>query len=71
MKPLTTKQLSDAMLKNKYLKIRYTDNFVAAINCGILPILLKKTKTNKETNIISYSPCDLNEYIYLKTPFFS
>lgn len=71
MKYLSPKQLEQAMLKHPYLLLRFASGYQMGINSKILPILKRNMKKNvTETAFVSFQPCDLNEYITHKHPFY-
>ena len=75
METLTVSQLIKACNNNRFIAVRYTDNSLVGINCGIVKIksiqLKNEGRLNNKTNYISYKPIDFHTYINLKTPFIS
>lgn len=68
---LTVRQLYNACQSNKYLLLRFDSGYQMGINCKIAAIAqrLNPEKWEKETDFVSYKPCDLNEYIEHKHSF--
>lgn len=73
IKNLTIAQLKKALSNNKYLIIRERSGKRYAVNCAILKTKqmnrVKILHPNKATRVLSYMPCDFQEYITLKIPF--
>lgn len=71
MKYLTVKQLYDACQKNDYLLLRFLGGYKMAINCKVAKIAqrLNPKEWDSKTAIVSYKPCEINEYIQHKHPF--
>ena len=71
MKYLTVKQLYNACQNHSYLLLRFGSGYQMGINCKAAKIAqrLNPKEWEKETSIVSYKPCGLNEYIEHKHPF--
>lgn len=70
---LTVRQLYDACQKHKYLLLRFASGYQMGVNCKIAAIAqrVNPKEWGKETEFVSYKPCDLNEYIEHKHSFIS
>ena len=68
---LTVKQLKVACKKHPYILARFYCGHQMAINSKIYSIAekIKKYNDNDLTDIVSFIPCDMNEYISQKSPF--
>jgi ribosomal protein S26 len=69
---LTVGQLKKACINNKFILVRFANNYQFGLNCRIPQIISKKQKTNdnKKTQIVSFIACDINTYITYKHPYF-
>ena len=68
---LTVNQLNEACRKHPYILARFVSGYQMGINSKIAPIAqrMKMYKYNELTKFVSFSPCDMNEYISHKRPF--
>jgi hypothetical protein len=71
MKNLTVKELINACEKHKYLIFRTRSGAKYGFNSKVAEIFIKKAKkeNNYETNFISFTPCNLQNYITYKLPY--
>jgi len=68
---LTVKELTAALKKHPYILARFRSGYKMGLNSKIAPIAqkIKKHNDNELTDFVSFSPCDINEYISHKHPF--
>jgi len=73
MKNITIKKLYEICQDNKYIALRFGDNYLMGVNCSVAKILNPskdiKEIGNKETQFYSFRPISFMEYIRIKRPF--
>jgi len=73
MKTLTVKQVKTALKSNKYILARFQSGEIVGLNCKILPIIERRNYVpmieTEHTQIVSFYPCNFQEYINKKLPF--
>ena len=68
---MTIEQIKKASEKHKYLGIRFNSGHLMGINSKCVKKEIKRSKKNlnSETDIQSFLPLNLNQYINCKHPF--